>query len=114
MRDQDLLVNVVVDATEVVEEDITTIITMDIITIITMDTTIAITTTTTNTAEECQIATRDTVEATQLMEGQLLAQEKFQHQMIAQENVSEKGEDLPAEEDAAHLHFKSNSNMNIS
>jgi len=48
MRDQDLLVNVVVDATEVAEEDITTIISMAIITIITMDTTITITTTTTN------------------------------------------------------------------
>ena len=33
MRDQDLLVNVVVDATEVAEEDITTIISMAIITI---------------------------------------------------------------------------------
>ena len=52
MRDQDLLVNVVVDATEVVEEDITTIIFMAIITIITMDTTITITTTMTNIVEQ--------------------------------------------------------------
>ena len=114
MRDQDLLGNVAADATEVAEEDITTIITMEITTIITMDTTITITTTTTNTAEEGQIATRDTAEVTQLMEGQLLAQEKFQHQMIAQENVIENEEDLPGEEGAAHLHFKSNSNINIS
>ena len=114
MRDQDLLVNVVVDATEVVEEDITTIISMAIITIITMDTTITITTTTTNMVEEAQIATSDIVEVTQLMEGQQLAQEKFQHWMIVQENVIEKEEDLPGEEAAAHLHFKSNSNINIS
>ena len=52
MRDQDLLVNAVVDATEVVEEEVTTIIFMAIITIITMDTTITITTTTTNMVEE--------------------------------------------------------------
>ena len=52
MRDQDLLVNAVVDATEVVEEDITTIISMAIITIITMDTTITITTTTANIVEQ--------------------------------------------------------------
>ena len=52
MRDQDLLVNVVVDATEVAEEDITTIISMAIITIITMDTTITIITTTMNIVEE--------------------------------------------------------------
>ena len=114
MTDQDLLGNVVVDSTEVVEEDITPIITMEIITIITMDTTITITTTTTNTVEEGQIATKDTVEVTQLMEGQLLEQEKYQHQMIAQENVIEKEEDLPEEEGAAHLHFKSNPNINIS
>ena len=52
MRDQDLLVNAVVDATEVVEEEVTTIISMAIITIITMDTTITITTTTMNIVEE--------------------------------------------------------------
>ena len=108
MRDQVLLGNVAADATEVVEEDFTTITTMEIITIITMDTTITITTTTTNTAEEGQIATRGTVEVTQSMEGQLPAQEKFQHWMIAQENVIEKEEDPPGEEGAAHLHFKSN------
>ena len=107
MRDQDLLVNVVVDATEVVEE-YTTIISMAIITIITMDTTITITTTTTNMVEEVQIATSDIVEVTQLMEEQQLAQEKFQHWMIVQENVIEKEEDLPGAEAAAHLHFKSN------
>ena len=108
MRDQDLLENVEADATEVVEEDITTIITMDIITIITMDTTITITTTTTNIVEEAQIATSDIVEVTQLTEEQQLAQEKFQRWMIVQENVIENEEDLPGEEAAAHLHFKSN------
>ena len=113
MRDQDLLVNVVVDATEVAEEDITTIISMAIITIITMDTTITITTTMTNIVEQAQIATSDIVEVTQLMEGQQLAQEKFQHWMIVQENVIENEEDLPGEEAAAHLHFKSNSNINV-
>ena len=45
------------------------------------------------------------------MEGQQLAHEKFQHWMIVQENVIEKEEDLPGEEAAAHLHFKSNSNL---
>ena len=47
------------------------------------------------------------------MEGQQLAQEKFQHWMIVQENVIKKEEDLPGEEAAAHLHFKSNSNINV-
>ena len=47
------------------------------------------------------------------MEGQQLAQEKFQHWMIVQENVIEKEEDPPGEEAAAHLHFKSNSNINV-
>ena len=47
------------------------------------------------------------------MEGQQLAQEKFQHWMIVQENVIEKEEDLPGEEAVAHLHFKSNSNINV-
>ena len=113
MRDQDLLVNVVVDATEVVGEEITTIISMVIITIITMDTTTTITTTTTNIVEPAQIATSDIVEVTRLMEGQQLAQEKFQLWMIVQENVIEKEEDLPGEEAVAHLHFKSNLNINV-
>ena len=47
------------------------------------------------------------------MEEQQLAQEKFQRWMIVQENVIENEEDLPGEEAAAHLHFKSNSNINV-
>ena len=48
-----------------------------------------------------------------MTEEQQLAQEKFQRWMIVQENVIEKEEDLPGEEAAAHLHFKSNSNINV-